>query len=292
MKIVLALVLVACVAVQAAPAAKKVKGKCQRLELCPMKLVKKNGKITSEKGKCHLIYSFCPLNAAGKADVKHCRSVKKPCCHEPCKWKKVGDGHDESDGDDDEDDGAAKKKVQCRRWKITWNKTVKKNGKWVTEKVPESHYFLCPFNAKGKVDDKQCKSVKKCGSGKGKWKKVGDDGHEHFEPAPGEDDGDHKHKKCKKHKKTGDDDDDEDGDHKHKHHCKKHGGDGDGDDGDDDDDDDDDDGDHKKHKKCKKHKKNDGSDDDDSGSDGSGSDSDHKHGCKKHGSDDSGDDSD
>merc|ERR1712055_61507 len=140
-----------------------------------------------------------------------------------------------------------------------------KNGKVVEKKEPgPPRYWVCPLNAKGKADTKHCKSVKKCGSEKGKWVKVGDDGHEHFEPAPGEDDGDHKHK----------------------NHCKKHGG--DGDDGDDDDDDDED-GDHKKHKKCKKHKKNDGSDDDDSGSDGSGSDSD--HGCKKHHSDGS-DDSD
>jgi len=275
MKIVIALVLVACVAVQAAPAAKKVKGKCRRLDLCP-------NMEAFKKGKCHHHYWFCPLNAAGKVDDKDCRSVKKPCCH-PCDWKKVGDGRLESDGDDDDEDGAAiKVKAVCKRATLTLKSL---NGKEKKEKM----YWVCPLNAKGKVDDKKCKRVKKCGNEKGKWVKVGDDGHEHFEPAPGEDDGDHKHKKCKKHKKTGDDDDDEDGDHKHKHHCKKHGGDGDGDDGDDDDDDDED-GDHKKHKKCKKHKKNDGSDDDDSGSDGSGSDSDHKHGCKKHkgsGSDDS-----
>merc|ERR1711931_349836 len=177
MKIVIALVLVACVAVQAAPA-KKVKGECRRMSLCPSVLKKKDGKLVPvlQKDKCTFMYWFCPADAHGKVDSKH------------------------------------------------------------------------------------CKKVKKCGGGKGKWVKVGDDGHDRFEGE--EDDGDHKHKKCKKHKKTG---------------------------GDDDDDDEDKDGDRKKHKKCKKHKKNHGSDDDDSGSDGSGSDSD--HGCKKHHSDGS-DDSD
>merc|ERR1711931_158210 len=215
-----------------------------------------------EKGKCHSLYSFCPLKANGKADDKHCRSVKKPCCHEPCKWNKVGDGHFESH--DGEDDGAAKKvKAVCKRLTLTF-KPLKKNGK----EKKEMKYWLC--------HDKHCKSVKKCGSGKGKWVKAGDDGHEHFEPRQ---DGDHHHKKCKKHKKTGDDD--EDGDHKHKHKCKDGDESGDESDGDDDDDDEDEDGDKKKKRKCKKHKK------------GDGSDSDHKHGCKKHHhSDDSGDDSD
>merc|ERR1712168_1776383 len=230
---------------------------------------KKNGKITLEKGKCHSLYSFCPLKANGKADDKHCRSVKKPCCHEPCKWNKVGDGHFETDGDDD---GAAKKvKAVCKRLTLTF-KPLKKNGK----EKKEMKYWLC--------HDKHCKSVKKCGSGKGKWVKAGDDDHEHFEPK----EGDHKHKKCKD-----GDDSDEDGDHKHKK-CKH--GDESGDesggesDGDDDDDDKDEDGDKKKKRKCKKKHGSDGEDSDGSGD--SGSDSDHKHGCKKHGSDDSGDDSD
>jgi len=273
MKIVLALVLVACVAVQAAPAAKKVKGKCRRFDLCLQKGVVKNGKLTFEKGECHHNYFFCPLNAAGKVDDKHCRGVKKPCCHEPCKWKKVGDGHFESD--DGEDDGAAKKvKAVCKRLTLTF-KPLKKNGK----EKKEMKYWLC--------HDKHCKSVKKCGSGKGKWVKVGDDGHEHFEPTAG--DHHHKHKKCKD-----GDDSDEDGDHKHKRRCKH--GDESGDesggesDGDDDDDDKDEDGDKKKKRKCKKKHGSDGEDSDGSGD--SGSDSDHKHGCKKHGSDDSGDDSD
>jgi len=245
MKIVLALVLVACVAVQAAPArngtedgaAKKVKGVCRRL----------------------VTYAVCPLNAKGKADLPHCKGVK--VCGGKGKWEKLGD--------DDGEDGAAKKvKGACLR--MAW-------------------YWFCPLNAKGKVDYKTCYRVKECGGGfKGEWKKDGDDGHEHFEPAPGEDDGDHKHK-CKKHHKTGDDDDDEDGDHKHKHKCKHGDESGDESDGDDDDDDDED-GDKKKKRKCKKKHGSDGEDSDGSGD--SGSDSDHKHGCKKHGSDDSGDDSD
>jgi len=236
MKIVLALVLVACVAVQAAPAAKKVKGVCRRL--------------------AH--YSFCPLNAEGKPDFKHCKGVKV-CGSEKGKWEKVGD--------DDGEDGAAKKvKGACLR--MAW-------------------YWFCPLNAKGKVDYKTCYRVKECGNAKGKWVKVGDDGPEHFEPIAG--DHHHKHKKCKD-----GDDSDEDGDHKHKRRCKH--GDESGDesggesDGDDDDDDKDEDGDKKKKRKCKKKHGSDGEDSDGSGD--SGSDSDHKHGCKKHGSDDSGDDSD
>jgi len=205
MKIVLALVLVACVAVQAAPAAKKVKGECRRMSLCPSVLKKKDGKLVPvlQKDKCTFMYWFCPADAHGKVDSKH------------------------------------------------------------------------------------CKKVKKCGGGKGKWVKVGDDGPEHFEPAAG--DHHHKHKKCKD-----GDDSDEDGDHKHKRRCKH--GDESGDesggesDGDDDDDDKDEDGDKKKKRKCKKKHGSDGEDSDGSGD--SGSDSDHKHGCKKHGSDDSGDDSD
>jgi len=183
---------------------------------------------------------------------------------------------------------AAKKvKGVCRRLELTFHMAVKKNGKMVQEKKVESHYWVCPLNAKGKADTKHCKSVKKCGSGKGKWVKVGDDGHEHFEPTAG--DHHHKHKKCKD-----GDDSDEDGDHKHKRRCKH--GDESGDesggesDGDDDDDDKDEDGDKKKKRKCKKKHGSDGEDSDGSGD--SGSDSDHKHGCKKHGSDDSGDDSD
>merc|ERR1711931_571429 len=164
---------------------------------------------------------------------------------------------------------AKKVKGECRRMSLCPSVLKKKDGKLVPVLQKDKctfMYWFCPADAHGKVDSKHCKKVKKCGGGKGKWVKVGDDGHDRFEGE--EDDGDHKHKKCKKHKKTGDDD---------------------GDDGDDDDDDEDKDGDRKKHKKCKKHKKNHGSDDDDSGSDGSGSDSD--HGCKKHHSDGS-DDSD
>jgi len=267
MKIVLALVLVACVAVQAAPAAKKVKGVCRRLarySFCPLnaegkpdfkhcKGVKVCG---SEKGKWEKVgdddgedgaakkvkgaclrmayYWFCPLNAEGKVDLKTCYRVKE--CGGKGEWKKDGDdGHEhfeeKKDGDDGDDDGAAEKvKAVCKRATLTLKPL---NGKEKKEKM----YWVCPLNAEGKADDKHCKRVKKCGNEKGKWVKVGDDEHEQFEPKEGWpwQDGDHKHKKCKD-----GDDSDEDGDHKHKRRCKhgdESGGESDGDDDDDDDED-------------------------------------------------------
>merc|ERR1719187_3213447 len=97
-------------------------------------------------------------------------------------------------------------------------------------------YWVCPLNAKGKADDKHCKTVKKCGGEHAKWKKAGD-GFEHCEGD--EEDGKHLHNKhCKtvkkcggehaKWKKAGDgfehcEGDEEDGKHHHKkHHHKKH----------------------------------------------------------------------
>merc|ERR1711931_443503 len=136
---VIALVLVACVAVQAAPAAKKVKGECRRMSLCPSVLKKKDGKLVPvlQKDKCTFMYWFCPADAHGKVDSKHCKKVKK-CGGGKGKWVKVeddgdddgdhkhkhhckkhggdGDGDDGDDDDDDEDkDGDRKKHKKCKK---------------------------------------------------------------------------------------------------------------------------------------------------------------------------------